>query len=220
LRERLLNGLFDTLIGTVARTEKIADPRFLACVVRILSAHPRALFVWTGHHQDRTVQGLFEQNGVAEQTRFIGWVDTILHANALDVLLDSFPLCNGVTALQAMAAGTPVVSINRNTSFLGRDIVPIVEQNGAPAVAEAAALCDRIRSAFQTRDAIPAADDEDDYVRIANALIDDNELRQRTGAALRFIAANLYANEALMALLFETHILDLVRNQQALGHAA
>ena len=209
LRARIMGTEFRVLIGTLARTEKICDTRFLSCVARVLKAQPNAMFLWTGHRQDHTVQTFFERAGVAGQTQFVGWVDTVLYARALDVLLDSFPLCNGVTALQAMASGTPVVSLNRNTSFLGRDIVPILETTSEPSIAEAAAVCSEIRRVFEERDAVPAADDEDHYVEIALRLIEQPELRARTGAALQAVSRCLYDNEALMARLFEAHILEL-----------
>ena len=107
-----------TLLGTLARPEKIASPAFLDCVVRILERHPQCGYLWTGQARHAGIDAFFRERGVGDRCHFVGWVDTALFGAALDLFLESFPLGCGITGYQAMAAGVPLVSfLERNTVF-------------------------------------------------------------------------------------------------------
>ncbi len=102
-------GAWRLVLGSYGREEKLRDPAFLEVVCRILKAYPDCCFLWTGRTQDPVIEGAFKAHGVTGQTRFIGWVDTKVYAQVLDVFLDSFPFPAGFTIYQAMAAGVAAV---------------------------------------------------------------------------------------------------------------
>ena len=97
------------ILGSLCRTEKISNLEYLNTISGILRRHENVVYLWAGRQQDATIYDHFVQEGVEGKTRFIGWVDTSIYASAFDIFLDSFPAGSGITALQAMEAGTPVV---------------------------------------------------------------------------------------------------------------
>ncbi|MEK9985384.1 MAG: glycosyltransferase [Opitutae bacterium] len=97
------------VIAALAREEKIASTVFLNKVRTILEATDNTIFVWTGRQENRDVKLFFEKHQLANRVAFVGWVDTNLYANVIDILIDTFPSSSGFTLLNAMAAGKPVL---------------------------------------------------------------------------------------------------------------
>ena len=200
--------------ASIGREEKLDSPEFLAAVCELLRAHPNLRFLWTGRVPRASIQGAFERAGVADRARFVGWVDTKLYAQAIDLFLDSFPFPCGFTLKEAMAAGKPVVMMRTPESLetgVPGAISPLVEHTGA-APAEAR---ERLRAIFTGErdfDLYLCAGSPAEYTAIASRLIGDAALRARAGAANRaFIEAFLSspADEARKLLdhldeLFET----------------
>lgn len=108
-----LRGLYDGqfLFATLAREEKFNSPRFADAVVRILKRCPGSLFMFSGREISPVLEKALVEHGVVEQAMFIGWVDTELYANLIDCFLETFPFGCGVTGMQALSHGTPVVSL-------------------------------------------------------------------------------------------------------------
>ena len=154
------------LLGTLAREEKINSAPFLDAIARILERHPECGFVWTGRDPHPGIARFLGERGVGARCHFVGWVDTPLHAAALDVFLESFPLGCGITGYQALAAGVPVLSyLDRNTIF-GMQYWNEVAGGAGPATRE-------------RLDQYPllCARDADDYVALASRLIADRGFR-------------------------------------------
>ena len=97
------------ILGSLCRTEKINNFEFLNTISDILRRHDNVVYLWAGRQEEAAIYDHFVQEGVESKTRFIGWVDTSIYASAFDIFIDSFPAGSGITALQAMEAGTPVV---------------------------------------------------------------------------------------------------------------
>ncbi len=118
------------LVGSLAREEKLCSTPFLSAVCNILISNPRAHYLWTGRGQPPEVLSAFANSGVAERCHFIGWVDTNLIAEALDVFLETFPFGCGITGYQAMGHGTPVLSIRAPDTLYGSLLRSAVEKSG------------------------------------------------------------------------------------------
>lgn len=67
--------------------------------------------MFTGRSISKVLEKALIEHGVAEQAMFIGWVDTELYANLIDCFLETFPFGCGVTGMQALSHGTPVISL-------------------------------------------------------------------------------------------------------------
>ena len=203
LREKHL-GTGTILLGSVARAEKINNPDFLGVVCNLLKAYPQCRFLWAGEAIMQSVQAFFEQEGVAGQTVFAGWVDPAVCAAALDIYLDSFPFASGMTAIQAMALETPVISMRSRYSLLGRDVADAYEQGDTPP--EVRSKLQTLLDPLKQDGLLPIVDDAADYRRLAGRLIEDAVARQRVGAALRETSLICFQDTVRMAKIFFAHM--------------
>jgi predicted O-linked N-acetylglucosamine transferase (SPINDLY family) len=108
-RERARFAEHRILYACLGREEKLNSAPFLRSVAAILKAVPEAGFLWTGRQQHAVIQATLEAQGVAQRCHFIGWVNTRLYAQVIDVFLDSFPFPCAYTLYEVMAAGKPAV---------------------------------------------------------------------------------------------------------------
>lgn len=202
------------LVGTLARADKVGQPDYLEVIIALLQRHPNVVFLWTGHTEHAEITGAFEKAGVLQQTRFVGWVNITHYSRILDILLDTFPLSNGITALQAMSHGTSILSLATPLSFIGRDIAPAFSLE-APAESRRARLAGRITRLFGNgeEDTFPAARSPDDYLAKASRLIEDAEFRSRYGAALKRTYELVYADEQLMTASFIDRLNEIIDEQ-------
>lgn len=201
-------GLGGTLYGTFGRDEKLTDPAYLDAVIAILRAQPDAGFLWTGRLQRPEIQQRFEAAGVAARCRFIGWVNTKVYAQVIDVFLDSFPFPCGFTLYEAMAAGKPVVLYagpGSDNTGINALVEPLLR---APPEASAAA-----RAAHDIFRPEPGVDlylrraDPASYVEAAVRLGNDAAFRQRAGEAARAFVERLMTDRAGAARVIVNHLL-------------
>lgn len=100
---------YKTVYGTLARTEKYNDKKFLNIVVEVLKSNPSSCFIWAGREKNPIIQSFFERHNVDDRTIFIGWVNVDVFSQVLDIFLDTTPLGCGFTQLKALAGGKPVI---------------------------------------------------------------------------------------------------------------
>ena len=186
------------ILGSLCRTEKMHDAAFLNTVSQLLLDNDNVIYLWAGREQDPAIQQHFTDAGVSQKTRYIGWVNTSLFASVFDIFLDSFPAGSGITAIQAMQAGKPVVTHRctdnvksldnlftsffgnqQNTEFLGRDAM---HKNDVS--------CNDQASPFTF------AEDQNEYRMIVQNLINDCELREKVGNNYKnFVTENFCSPE-------------------------
>jgi hypothetical protein len=204
-------GPWRLVLGSYGREEKLRDPRFLDIVCRILKAHPDCCFLWTGREHDRIIEAAFQSQGVSAQTRFIGWVDTKLYAQVLDVFLDSFPFPAGFTIYQAMAAGAAAVlyqvpeadiGIQNSISklYFGEEGEPADQQNVAEIFAKGSAAPLYL-----------LAKDVEEYYASACKVIEDEAFRRAVGAAGKRFIEEYMSNAARMGEGYARHIDEVAR---------
>jgi hypothetical protein len=105
------------LFGALARTEKFNSPEYVDAVAEIIRRCPGSVFLYTGHQDSPLVRSRFSQAGLSSALRFVGWVDTDLFAQVVDVFLETFPFGCGVTGAQAVNSGTRLVSLWKNETL-------------------------------------------------------------------------------------------------------
>ena len=98
------------LIGSLAREEKYNSDTFLYALISILQKAPHVHFLYTGRNDSQQIRIALERAGLTDRASFVGWVDTNLYSQVLDVFLETFPFGCGVTGAQAVENGTKVVS--------------------------------------------------------------------------------------------------------------
>lgn len=199
------------ILGCFGREEKLNSAAFLQTVCDILKRNPDALFLWTGRQQSPDIQNCFDREGIARQCRFIGWVDTRTYAEVIDIFIDSFPFPCGFTAIQAMAAGRPVVFYQCPESWeTGVEglISPLLKgEDGTPEQRQAIATMFRGSdgdSLFLSSDT-PAA-----YASLVQRLIDDKLHRDACGGASRAFVEQFLSDPTLMAHSYTAHFLEII----------
>jgi glycosyltransferase involved in cell wall biosynthesis len=200
------------VFGCIGREEKINSGPFLAAVASILEACPHAGFLWTGRERLPAVQSALERAGVAERCHFIGWVDTKLFAQVLDIFLDSFPFPCGFTLYEAMAAGKPVV-VYGSTEGAETGIFGLL----APLLSGAVGTPEQIQAAnkiFANGELFHCARDEQHYIELALMLASDEAARRAAGDANRTFVREFLSDRAGMARAVGRHLVELVRNER------
>ena len=209
---RKIRNLYEgkLILGTLGRSEKIKDPSFLEAVSKILKHNENTIFMWTGRSENSFIKLFFEEAGVASQVEFIGWVDTQVYSHVFDIHLDSFPFGNGVTALQSMAAGTPVVlhkSMMASFSDMDKLIRPLFEDSNVGTVYKKKAFNiffdnNNQESLYLSAPDIPA------YIEMVQRLINDEPYRKIVGQAYRSFIKEMMSNPAETSEIMTRHLLN------------
>ncbi len=105
------------IFGSLARTEKFNSPNFVNAAATIVGRCMGSKFVYTGAEDSKLVRKIFEQHGLSNSAIYVGWVDTELYSQAIDVFLETFPFGCGITGAQAVDRGTKTVSLWRKETL-------------------------------------------------------------------------------------------------------
>ncbi len=190
-------GAHRLTIGTLVREEKMAEPAFVHAVARLLREHPDVLYLWAGRAQPPEVMRIFESHGVLARQRFLGWVNTRMASQMIDVYLDSFPAPGGFTAREAMAAGAAMVffkSREADETGPGGFIGSLLAGEGrAEDVSAARAIMGCGSESLFLRAETPG-----EYLRHARRLLGDDAFRAKAGAANRAMIAAFYEDDSRM----------------------
>ncbi len=177
---RLKFGNWKTVFGSFGREEKLRDPAFLDTVCGVLEANPETLFIWASRTQDVVIQRFFESRGLLNRTRFMGWINTKLYAQVIDVYLDSFPFPGGYTVFEAMSANKPIVMMELEYTGVGL-------QNNASRYYfsdDMSGISGEIKTLFRKdEDKIfyPVANNQAEYISFASRFSEDPALRATVG---------------------------------------
>ena len=161
------------VLGSLAREEKLKSPEFLSAVCKLLARNAQAHYIWTGRSQPEMVLSAFKNAGVMDRCHFVGWVDTNLYAEALDIFLETFPFGCGITGFQSMSHGTPLLSKADADTLYGSQLRGGVMQKF---MRRSLSHAD-----YETLGILTAADSQH-YVELAQRLIDDIDFREEIGA--------------------------------------
>ncbi len=209
-----------TLLGCMGRVEKLDNPQYLDAVADILQARPDTGFLWSGQSRLPRIQECFERAGVADRCFFVGWIDTRLYAQVLDVCLDTFPFGGGITVFECMAAGKPTVfhlSPEAMESGVPMVILPLLNgQVGTPDKRERA---QHIYTAENGETLFLCATNNQEYTKMALRLIDDKPFRDAVGHAGQEFVEAFVMDIAEMARTLLVHIEEITTSKMsALPH--
>ena len=99
-------------IGTLARSEKIAQPHFLKTVASLLEADHRFVFHYTGNIDREEVVQYFGSKNLLSRIKYHGWVKPEKYLPHIDIYLDTFPFGTGQSLVCAGYLGLPLVIMN------------------------------------------------------------------------------------------------------------
>jgi tetratricopeptide (TPR) repeat protein len=200
---------YDTILGTFARTEKLADPLFLEGVSLTLKANPAAGFLWSGQIEDPTIVDYFRNAGIADRCHYLGWVNTALYAKVIDIFMDTAPAGCGVTAMQAMAGGKPIVAFDADWTMWGENVTPIL--TGDVANPEARKDMEALFALESDRPLLSRADSPAAYAAFATRLIEDEAYRKAVGDAGGIFCDRYLGNTEWNASIVTGHLLDIIQ---------
>ncbi len=151
-----------TVSATFGNLFKVSETIHLETIARILRRHPDLYHVIAGAGDQVPIRKFFETEKLIDRIRFVDFVPDVAGLlGMVDVYLNSFPVSAGQSVLEAMAASIPTVI---------RKYPHATHHNVGAELAEIPDLL---------------ADDEDEYVRIADRLIDAPHLRTHYGQILK-----------------------------------
>ena len=107
-----LRGSHIINVGTLGRSEKIAQPSYLLTIKKLLDSDPRIIFHWTGRSERKDINNFFEKENLSNRVTFHGWVSPFDYLTKLDIYLDTFPFGTGETFVSAGLLGLPLIAMN------------------------------------------------------------------------------------------------------------
>ena len=209
---------FDIVLGTLAREERIASPDFLNTIVKILENNPNVVWLYTGKEDHPMIQRYLDAENIGEQSRFIGWVDTKLYAQVIDIFIDTWPFCSGLCAVQAMAAGKPYVFYNDDTVYEGeRGLMIKLVVNVLRTYSDDNPTVTKLKQIFEISGndrLLLNAESSDEYIKMVNRLISDSIFRKNCGDAHKSYIDTFHTNVALFGRCLGEQILDIIEIQR------
>jgi glycosyltransferase involved in cell wall biosynthesis len=203
------------VLGCIGREEKVSSPRYIAALGAILRRLPNAIYIWTGRTKSADICDMFDANGIEERCLFVGWIDSRVYAQALDVFVDSFPFASGLTAFEAMAASVPVVAMVTSEALetgWPAHIWPLVCRRAGTQEDQDIAL--RILDDGNGGSLLPCVATEADFVERTVRLASDPEYRHRTGAAVKALVERFMRDELRMGQSGCFHILQIIEEKR------
>ena len=207
-----ISGGNRVILGTLAREEKIASPAFLDAICTLLKKHDNVVYIWTGREKLPLIRDRFIKAGVLEQTLFLGWIDTSIYAQVIDIFLDTFPAGCGLTVWEAMAAGKPVIFMasdgRQGDISLDQLIWPLLNGEGgsdAEETRQAQSILGLGKNSLHLR-----AHDAGEYVQFASRLIDDAEFRESVARAGQKFVTDLLCNQTQTGRDYRDHFVEIL----------
>ena len=198
----------EIVLGTLARTEKMYDPTYLEAIGKILKTNSQALFIWAGKVEDPKIKNAFVEMGVTDQTRFVGWVDTKLFAQVIDIFLDTAPTGCGVTAMEAMAWGRPLIAFDGGFTMWSENVAPIVDKRIKNS--EVLKNIERIFALGTDQELLFRAKTAAEYSEMVSMLINNPALRHAAGHAGQEFTERYLTSCPLYSKLLAEHLEEII----------
>ena len=173
----------NVVLATFARSEVINYKPFLETVAEILIANPDTIYLWTGREENQNIKSFFESKNVLKQTEFIGWVNTEIYAQIIDIYLDTFHYGTGKTCRDALSAKKPALFYEGKNEFKISKVAKSIANEINEVSIENLNLFDQL-----------VATKPEEYAKKCQALIENKSLRQELGEFC-YSVAELWVNE-------------------------
>ena len=144
----------------------------------------------------------FKENEIINQTLFIGWVNTKLYAQVIDIYLDCFPVPSGLTIYQAMAASVPFVTHSLVKGSLGiqANINSLYLFNNQSKNKNSIFYDEEYENLYLY------AENDLEYIQYTEKLIHDKFFRKKVGLASKDFIDKHMSDNKIFAIAFIDHI--------------
>jgi hypothetical protein len=166
-------GKNTVFLGTIGRLVKIDGDDYLKAVSEILNKNPNAVYLACGSGNTESIKEKLKKYDIPEE-RFVftGVIDKHIFGWVIDVWLDTFPLRQGQSLVEAQAKGGAIVHY-----------APVLPEKDAENIKKAYEEGEKdlgIKLPFY-----PIAETVDEYIDYADKLIKDEKLRKEIGESFR-----------------------------------
>jgi len=212
IRQGYLSKGYRCLLACIGRAEKINHRPYLETVKRLLVDHPDALFLWTGRSIPPEVKATIDELGISNQCEFIGWVNTRLYAQVIDIYVDSFPFASGYTAYEAMAAGKPVVVLETPESLetsTATTLLPALKRESGSRE-DQDRLIEIFSEKYEDLAFTPFVSNIETYEKKALRLMEDTQYREQSGESGRAFVNEFLSDRLRMTQNICTHFLEII----------
>lgn len=193
-----------TVLGCFGREEKLLNRGYVKALGSIMRDSPTTVYLWSGREQPPEFLKWLSEEGIEGRCAFVGWVNTKIYAEVIDIYLDSFPFASGHTAYEAMAAGKPIVVLLTSESLETSTASPVMQvMNGPDGV-------DRRKVLRTFAGALPYQNTEDEYIAYANQLIRSKAARKLAGQAGKEFVETYLRDDKRLAVTTCQNIMDIV----------
>lgn len=191
-----------SILGCFAREEKLRNLDYLNLISTILKRNKDSIFLWTGKEEDVFISTFFKEKQISDQTLFLGWINTKLYAQVIDIYLDCFPVPSGLTIYQAMAASVPFVTHHLDNENQGIQ----ANANNLYSNNNLSLEKDNIFFDVQYGNLYLLAKNDFQYIEYCEKLIHDKSFREKVGLASRKFIDKHMSDETKFAHTFFYHI--------------
>jgi tetratricopeptide (TPR) repeat protein len=217
---RKTNSTGEIVLGHLGRGQKIYNEEFLDALGKVLISRPQAEFWWTGMPGESRVDEILATQGAQLNSKNVGRVSGKMFVQAIDILLDPWPMGGGHSVYESMAAGIPVVfyryDFMKEPGALRSVLVPY---EGLGGTAEEQADVRRMFTGANGENLLLVAATPDEYVHMIQRLIDDVALRTEVGKAGSRFVQRYITDLGRMAQSYSAHIIEAIEeywdNQEA-----
>jgi len=211
IRQKFGSDQGTIILGCIGREDKLISAPYIEAVANILDSIPDAIYIWSGRTESKDVQNLIDRSGISEKCQYIGWVNTQLYAQVIDIVVDSFPFASGLTAFESMAAGNPVVGLITPES-LGTAYINHMWPGYSGSIDDAE-IHAHIKGIFTNKKGaslLPFCETIEQYTQFAIHLGVDQMFRREAGAAAQNFVSTYMHDDLKMASSFTDHIIELI----------
>ena len=193
-----------TIFGWLGRGDKLYDGYFCDSICQILKAVPNSCFLWTAEKEGHQFGSYIDAAGLADRHKCIGWIDTSVFSQVIDIGLDSFPFGMGHTGYQLWEAGKPVIGVaNENPGNLNT-MFQLLEE-GPP---------DLIDEANKLITVKPYCETVVDFIDLAIRLAADKELQKQMGQEGNLFIDTFMRDDKAFAETFAYAVKQIIEEQK------
>ena len=99
------------ILGTIGRLTKLDNIHYLKTIIDIMEKYPNTIYLACGYGDNTKIKKVLSKSSVLDRWFFPGFVNNHLYGHLIDIWANSFPNPQGLSTLEFMAKGKPVVTL-------------------------------------------------------------------------------------------------------------
>lgn len=150
------------IMGTIGRLSKIDSKEYIEIIDNILEKNPNTIYIAAGNGDKESIKSKIKEQTISRWF-FVGQIQAHLYGNIIDIWPNTFPVPQGLSTLEFMAKGKPVLTMKN-------DLHDFEVQNAA-----------NLKRTDKFKEFKMNVDNIDDYTNSLELLIKSEEAREVIG---------------------------------------